>query len=324
MIKIKKEYIVLFAIILALSLYLVLRNPDRTHYALPKIPEIMRMDISKIEISTQDGSISISIKGDDWLIAPNEYLASSEIMKQMLNALEEFPITALVSESKNYKAYDLNEDKKITVKAWTGDTLSRDFSIGKWTQSYKQTFVRLADDPRVYQLRGNIRSVFDQTIDRLRDKTIFSFDSDTVREVHIAKGQNSLTLLRKEVAVEPAADQKAGDQEPAVPMSETVWLSPDGNEADKMVVKGLVDRISNLRCRGYVEGRTKEDFKDPIYSVKLNGEKEYTFSIFEGTDKNVNKSPAVASGSKYPFLLDSWLASQITKSMDSLLGEPGA
>jgi hypothetical protein len=322
--KIKKEYIVLFAIILALSLYLILRNPDRTHYDLPKISEIMRMDISKIEISTQDGTIPLSIKGDDWFITPKGYLVSAEIIKQMLNVIEEFPLTALVSESKNYKPYDLNEDKKITVKAWIWDTISRDFSIGKWTDSYKQTFVKLADDPRVYQVRGNIRSIFDQTIDSLRDKTIFSFDSNKIQEIHIAKGQNSVTLLRKEVPLESATDQETSVQEPATPMSETIWLSADGNEADKLAVKALVDRISNLRCRGYIEDRKKEDFKDPTYTVRLNGEKEYTFSMFGIIDKDSRKIPAVASENDYPFLLDSWLADQITKTIDSLLGESGA
>jgi hypothetical protein len=40
--KIKKEYSILLAVIIALSLYLTLRNPDRTQYQLPEVPEVAR------------------------------------------------------------------------------------------------------------------------------------------------------------------------------------------------------------------------------------------------------------------------------------------
>ncbi len=46
--KIKKEYVILVTVILALSLYLILRNPDRTLYQLPKVPDISKTNISKI------------------------------------------------------------------------------------------------------------------------------------------------------------------------------------------------------------------------------------------------------------------------------------
>ena len=49
--KIKKEYIVLVIIILALSAFLFFRKTDRTLYELPRISEASKKDITKIEIT---------------------------------------------------------------------------------------------------------------------------------------------------------------------------------------------------------------------------------------------------------------------------------
>ena len=54
--KIKKEYVILVVIIVALSLYLILRDRDRTHYQLPTVSKIAGKDISKIEILTPDAT----------------------------------------------------------------------------------------------------------------------------------------------------------------------------------------------------------------------------------------------------------------------------
>jgi hypothetical protein len=49
--KVKKEYLILILIIAALSIYLLIRNSDRTLYQLPELDGLKQSDISKIEIS---------------------------------------------------------------------------------------------------------------------------------------------------------------------------------------------------------------------------------------------------------------------------------
>ena len=58
--KIKKEYIILVIIIIALSLYLILRNPNRTFYELPEIPSVSGKNISKIEIAKTKSAIVLN------------------------------------------------------------------------------------------------------------------------------------------------------------------------------------------------------------------------------------------------------------------------
>ena len=44
--KIKKEYIILALIIIALSVYLVMRRGDRTLYELPDLPQVSQKEIT--------------------------------------------------------------------------------------------------------------------------------------------------------------------------------------------------------------------------------------------------------------------------------------
>jgi hypothetical protein len=320
--RIKKEYLVLVAVIIALSLYLILRNPDRTHYQLPQIPDVSRMDITKIEISKKDSSIELKLKDDIWRIVPQGYPASADKIREWLDIMDKLRLTALVSDSKAYTRYDLNPDKKITVKAWTGDTLGWELDVGKATPSYKQTFVRLAGDHRVYQALGNLRPQFDVTVDRLRDKIVLSLEPKEIEEIEIAKAQQSLILYRKQVPVEDTASQEADAQAQTPPASQTIWQSADGKAADEVRMNGLLNSVSNLRCQKYIDDRTKEDFKDPIYTLRLRGTKEYTLSIFAKTDEKAKDYPAISSESDYAFMLPLWLANKIVVTPEELFKRP--
>jgi hypothetical protein len=308
---IKKEYTILIAVIIALSLYLILRNPDRTRYQLPRLPDVFSFDISKIEISKPDTSIAMNIKDDIWHIAPQGYPANTDRIINLLDIIEKLPLTALVSESKNYTRYDLNDEKKITVRAWAGDTLRREFEVGKATESRKHTFVKLAGDHRVYQAQGNLRPLFDLTVDRLRDKRVLSFERTEIQEIHIAKGQKSVIFSRKQVPIKVSVGQEAGDESPPSPKSKTIWQSADGREADELRLNRLLATLSNLRCQKYIDGRKKEEFTKPVYTLKMKGAREYSLSIFAKTDKDTKNNPAISSENDYPFILPAWLVNKI-------------
>jgi hypothetical protein len=320
--KIKKEYTILIAIIIALSLYLILRSPDRTRYQLPKLPGVASFDISKIEISKPDTTIAMNIKDDIWHIAPQGYPANTYKIINLLDIIEKLPLTALVSESKNYTRYDLNDEKKITVRAWAGDTLRREFEVGKATASRKHTFVKLAGDHRVYQAQGNLRPLFDLTVDRLRDKRVLSFERTEIQEIHIAKGQKSVIFSRKQVPIKVSAGQEAGDESPPSPKSKTVWQSADGREADEFRLNSLLTALSNLRCQKYIDGRKKEDFTKPVYKLKMKGAREYSLSIFAKTDKDAKNNPAISSENDYPFILPAWLVKKIMVNPSEIFKEP--
>lgn len=317
--KLKKEYIILAVIIVALTLYLVLHQTDRTHYQLPVFPEVAKKNITRLEISTSGQTLVLKKKDATWYIDPENYAADSEKVKPMLNVVESLNVTALVSESKNYFRYDLGDDKKIIVKAWSGDTLSREFEIGKSATTSRHTFVKLEGNPNVYHAQGNFRNTFDQTVDKLRDKTVLAFEENDIREIHILKDKKTTVIGQLERPVEDPGKKDPDAKSPAIIKTEPLWQTTDGKNVAEPIVRRLFSTLSGMKCETFINDRKKEDFKDPGFGVTLKGSEEYFVFIFKHTDKEAKNHPAISSENDYPFLLSASQVENIEKMIQEIL-----
>ena len=320
--KIKKEYIILAIIIIALSVYLVMRRSDRTLYELPEIPKVSQKEITRLQISKGNTIIDLNKKDDSWFIAPKEYPADSAKVKNMLDNIENFALTALVSESKNYNLYDLSDEAKVNVKAWQGENLKRDIDVGKSASSFRHTFVKTAADDKVYHARGNFRNTFETKIDDLRDKLVLTYTVSDIQQVDITQEKQSSVLNRTELP-EKEETTSADDKDKASPPApKIVWQTPDGRTGDDAALNRLLNTLSNLRCQSFIEDRGKEDFTSPKITIQLNGAQEHSLSIFAKTDEKDTEHPAISSASKYAFLLTDSQVENIKKASSDILKEP--
>ncbi len=317
--KFKKEYLILILIIAALSAYLFMRSSDRTLYELPKIAGLEQNQFTKIEISKGGDLIVLNKKDNKWHLEPHGYLADADKVKDMLNVLGAFTLTTLVSESKDYVRYDLNDEKGITLKAWQQEALKRNFDIGKSASSFRHTFVRIDGDSRVFHARGNFRGKFDLTADNLRDKKVLSFKPADIREIQIAKDKTSLKLVRRQVPVTP--QQEKSDTAPQVALK-FEWQSSDGTKGNGPNLSRLLTTLGNLNSISYINDRNKETFSAPIYAVKLKGDQDYQLDIFAKLQKDDENYPAVSSASDYPFFLSDSQVQQIMQEPEEMLKKP--
>ena len=322
--KIKKEYIILIVIIIALSVYLVMRRGDRTLYELPEIPQVSQKEITRLQITKGKTIIDLNKKDDSWYIAPKEYPADTDKVKNMLENMEKLTLTALVSESKNYNLYDLSGEAKINVKAWQGDSLKRDIDVGKTASSFRHTFVKTAGDDKVFHARGNFRNTFDTNVGDLRHKTILTYTPSDIQQIRFTQEEQSFMLTRTQLPEkeEPPADDKKESASP--PAQKTVWQTPDGRTGDEAAVNQLLATLSNLRCETFIEDRGKEDFTGPLINIQLKGSQEYSLSIFAKTEEKETEHPAISSASKYAFRLADSEAQGIMKDASNILKEPGS
>jgi hypothetical protein len=309
--KVKKEYIMLAVVIIALTVYLVMRSSDRTQYRLPDVPQAAAKDISRLQITRGQTTIVINKKDDKWYIAPDEFPADANKVKNMLNAVEKLTLTALVSESKNYNLYDLNEDKKLNVKAWQGEYLKRDVDLGKTASSFRHTFVRPAGDERVFHARGNFKNNFDFSVDDLRDKLVLALNPADIKLIQVIKDQQTLTISKSQapVVVDNTEAEKKSDPGPGAKKS--AWQAADGRPVEETAVNQLLNAVSDLRCEKFIIDRQKEDFTSPLFTLQLKGGQEYSLTIFAKTAEKDTDFPAVSSGSNYPFLLSGSLVDSI-------------
>jgi hypothetical protein len=312
-VKLKKEFIILGLIIVALTVYLFQRSGDRTRYTLPEVPALATSAITKIEITRAGKSVVLARKDERWVIDPSGVAAAPQSVQEMLEALTGLTLTALVAESKNYSLYELDDEHKIHVRAWQDDQLRREVDIGKTAPSFRHTFVRLTGDDRVYHARDNFRSRFAGMPEDLRDKTVLAFKPPDISEVRIASGNAEATFTR-----EQGADP--GAQAPAEPGR---WKGPAGAAVNGARLTALLAALSELACEKFISDRGKEDFGRPVFSITLTGGKEHFLSIFAPSGTDSGDHPAVSSASDSPFVLSEGQVKTIMKDPGELLETGG-
>jgi len=322
--KLKKEYLILTALMVALILYLTLHRSNRTHYTLPEISSIPGEQISKIAFEKADGTVVLNKKDNTWHMGPKEYPADSEKIEDILNVIENLKVTALVSESKNYVRYDLNPDKKIHVKAWQGESLVREFDIGKPAATFQHTFVKLAENPNVYHARGDFRQKFERTVEDLRDRTVLSFVQKDLREIKIARDTKTVALHLKQVLEADGENKDAAVKTGKSSEPKPSWMDANDKKVDSVKVGRLLGFLNRLECEAYLDDSKKDGFKDPVYAVTLQGAKEYALSIFAPKNKDEKTYPAVSSENDYPFLLSDTQIDSLKSHMDEIKTAPDA
>ena len=311
--KIKKEYIILAVIIAALLLYLSQRTTDRTLYQLPDVPEISYSDITKLEINKNSTPIVLGKEGDIWTIGPQKYPADTLKVKNMIEIMGKLTLTALVSESKSYNRYNLDDDNKITVKAFDKDKLKLEFDIGKEASSSRHTFVKIAGDERVFHARGSFRGKFDKPVDDLRDKAVLAFKINEIREINITKDKYKMVFS---LIQGPDKTKESGTSSPKTESLKIIWQNAAGKKADSSKINRLLTTISDLSCEKFISNQSKDEFTDPLHTLLLKGSKEYKLSIFDKLNKDDKDYPAISSENNYPFLLSE---SQVK----SIMEDPG-
>jgi hypothetical protein len=313
--KIKKEFFILAAIIVALAVYLFQRSSDRTHYTLPAFPALAAADITKIQLTRPGETVALVRQDDRWVIDPQGYPVDPKSAQEMLETITGLNLTALVAESKNYALYELDDEHKVNVKVWQNDQLKRDIDVGKAAPSFRHTFVRLAGDDRVFHGKDNFSFRFRTRIEDLRDKTVLAYNRRDIHEVQLTSGDQTVTFTRiPSKKEEPASGQPApSETPPAGQPAPNAWQSSDGRPADSAAVESLLGELANLRCDDFIEGGEKAAFSNPVYSIVLRDAQEHTLSIFAPAGPDSKYCPAVSSGSEYVFQLSEDHAQRIMK-----------
>ena len=296
-------YGVLGAVIVALALYLVLRQQGRVQYQLPVTPTVAAFEIDEIAVSMPDGVvIRLERSGEDWSISPQGYKADESKIGDMTEAVAEFRIADLVATRAFYERYDLDEDTKISVVARGGGDTLLEFDAGKRAPSYNHTYVLLPDDERVFHATGDLRRVFDMTVSDLRNRLVLSFDKGIVEALTVTLPDRNLRLVK--------SVQETGTGEEAT--QETVWREPTGETWAVDKIDDLLNRLDDLRCSEFLADEDA-DLGESQLEMVIGGDREYTLALFSKTDDGYH---AKSSENPFPFLISTWQGDSILETFE--------
>lgn len=320
--KLKKEYLILFGVIAVLFVFLLSGRKNKMSYRVPDLERVDEDTITKIEISSEGDTIILSGKDSRWTIMPQEYLADSGKVSSMLDIIANLTLTELAAEKKDYQRYELDEEKRISVNAYSGEERIRSFDVGKVSSTYRHTFVKVDEDHRVYFARESFRSTFEVDRADLRDKTVMSFDRNEITGILIEQEDSTLHFSKTMIPVEDPSPETAEEPaiQPAIPPAagQEAWVTEDGTKGSKTDLDSILSQLSDLECESFIEDKSKDDFADPIYSVTITGGKDYSLRIY-AKNEDENKYPAVTSETPQVVFLASWKAENIMKKADVLV-----
>lgn len=303
----KKEYLILVALILSLSAYLLFHKESKDNYTLP---EIVKMDGSKITglvLDKKQGAVAFIKKEKKWVLTDKEYLADSASVGRMLDTLKMLKLSALVSQKDDLKRYGLDDKTHIRVKVMEGEKTIFEFTMGKTASTFNHTFVMLKDDKNIYLANGNFKSNFDKTQDDYRDKKVLELNEESIKRFTIEKDGISKTLISKE-----GKNQKED--------TSIIWSSGDGTSADKALISNLLSSVSFLKCEKYLDSPAKNDLKNekPLYKIHLENGSPIELTLFKTDKENIFKG--ISSLNKSAFVLSRFNGKEIASTIDKLLG----
>ena len=325
----KKEYIILIAVIIGLVAYLALKKDNRLNYELPSLPAIDKTAIDRIDITRGDKTLTLSKTDGAWTVSDKAYPADTSAVNDMLDTLGDLTLSALVSESGDRVRYELDADAAVKVKAQAKGKEIRTLTIGKTAPSFNHTFVMLKDDTRIFQADKSFRTQFDKGVDEFRDKVVLAFKTEKINTLTLEKDGVKKVLTLTAPAQE--SDGKTGeqtdqgkdqekDQKAEAKKPEAQWTAADGTPADQTAVKDLLASLSRLECLKFKNEAETEALKKEVPTCKITLENGMNLGLNLFASKEGEDIPGLSPQSPWAFDLASYKAGDITSYVDQILG----
>lgn len=155
----------------------------------PKVLSIPEDQFRQIEIKKRDGETTV-VKRDSatskWQItAPKPLNADTEAMSSLVSSLASMASDRLIEEkAADLSAYGLTAPS-LEVSVTTADGKARRLLVGDETPTGGGSFVKTADDARVFTIASYGKTGVDKTSKDLRDKRLLTFDSEKLSRVEL-------------------------------------------------------------------------------------------------------------------------------------------
>lgn len=317
--RMRKEYPILAAVIVALGLYLFFRPTDRNRYQLPALPPVDPSAVTKLELQGPSGTVVLEREADAWVAGPQRYPAARSAVEGMLAVVADLTVTALISESAAYDRYELDAAHRVQVTAWAGDRKVREFNVGKVAPTYRHTHVQLAGDPKVYHARDSFRGTFDKDLAALRDKRVLSFEPGAIDAVRIATAAGAVEI-RRQTPGTPAPSEGAP---PAAPPP-AQWTAADGKPVASDTVDRLLADLARLECDRYLDAPPENPPGPPAYQVELTGTAPHSLTVYPAPADQADAYPGRSSDNAFAFVLSKWDLERLDEFLKTVTGGEAA
>lgn len=255
----KTNHLVILAIVL-ISLFGIVKgleylNRDEGRTVVENFIDIDTSTLDKIELTTSSGTTVLEKTNEGWeLTSPLQYPANQTNVQTLLTKLEDFKTDSTISTNpENQSTFEVDDATGTRVTLYSSNEQLAQFYVGKSTTDYNHTYVRQAGSDEIKTARGSLKTTFGRSTLDWRDKTIYSYDAESLTAITIsARDQESFTLSRND---------------------QGIWQINGRTELDLDTnkVQTLINSASAVNCIGFVDEPTEVelDFAVPDLQITI-------------------------------------------------------
>jgi len=235
--------------------------------------------VTKVIIGDSSTGVVLTKTVSGWVVADRSgsksYRADQVKALAMVDKIGLMQKDQLVSENKsNHQSLAVTAEKGVTVSVYSsGSSPDHTFYLGKKSENWRYTNVRLEKENAVYLVEGSIQFAFVTGLSEWRDRSIFSHPADSIIRVVLADG----SILEKSQGV-----------------GESFWVARfSGQEirANQDNVASYLSSMSKFVCSDWAdETLPEESWKNPTGSYSV------IFTMADGTVETITLGTIDPSG----------------------------
>lgn len=296
---ISKKYAILSSIIVILAVILILTILLKNRgYSLPTLKAI-NSNISEIKINRgTNETLSIKLNEGKWILN-EEYIADSDIIESMTNALNLIKPVEIISRGEDDKEkYKLLDEELLTVIAIDNSLKElRNIKFGMKATLGNNVYAQIDKDKNIYllgNLSSNPKDIFDKSEDDIINKTISSIRNDKINKITVSYNNKDYTLEKSE---------------------STNWLKVWNNSTVKVDdLYSPIYTIANFKADGLI--RENLDKNLALYKIEIFADND--FVLYEILNKNNNYEVSLSNDNNRYYINDATF-SNLKEAIDNII-----
>lgn len=296
---INKKYAILSSIVVILAVILVLTILLKNRgYSLPTLKAI-NSNISEIKINRgTNETLSIKLNEGKWILN-EEYIADSDIIESMTNALNLIKPVEIISRGEDDKEkYKLLDEELLTVIAIDNSSKElRNIKFGMKATLGNNVYAQIDKDKNIYllgNLSSNPKDIFDKSEDDIINKTISSIRNDKINKITVSYNNKDYTLEKSE---------------------STNWLKVWNNSTVKVDdLYSPIYTIANFKADGLI--RENLDKNLALYKIEIFADND--FVLYEILNKNNNYEVSLSNDNNRYYINDATFSS-LKEAIDNII-----
>lgn len=264
----------------------------------------------RIVLAGETKTVELVKQDDQWRVASEgNYPADAQAMQRLLETFPQLDRKHLRSRNPEMQStfeVDDASGTEVTISDAAGKELAH-FRIGKNGPDFRSHYVRPAGKDEVYLVPASLKSLFDPGRQTWRDKTIFAFGVDKVKQLDIrAAGAAPIALVKDD-------------------QGSFALIAPEAAPARKSQVESTLRTLSSLRCDAFPEAPPASvdvGLEPPEQSVSVVLDDGATLELQIGKEGDAARHYVRKAGDETIFLLNKTRLTGILRKLEDLKETP--